>query len=156
MGRSLTIRKPRKTQVRKLHLVLEEELESWQRRRAEAILLYAAGLNAIEIARALEVHINTVYNDLRAFQQYGLDAVEKSRSVGAPTRITAEQVKKILRLAEIAPYEIGLPYGRWSLNKLRDYLIKQRVMKKISRKHLWLLLKKGGCTFAAFGAKSSA
>jgi hypothetical protein len=31
-------------------------------------------------------------------------------------------------LAELPPYELGLPYGRWSLSKLRDYLIEQRLL----------------------------
>jgi transposase len=156
MGRSLKIRKPRKTEIRKLHQLLAEALASWQCRRAETILLYEGGLSAIDIAQLLEVHINTIYNDLRVFDKAGLGAITQPRSVGAPGRITEKQVAEVLRLAHRAPYEIGLPYGRWSLSKFRDYLIQHRIVKKVSRKHLWRLLQKGGCTFGALNASSSA
>jgi|SRR5437667_7610876 len=155
MGRSLKIRKPRKKEMRKLHQLLEEELSSWQRRRSEAILLFAGGLTAIEIAQLLEAHVNTIYSDLQAFDQEGLDSIEKPRSVGMPVRITNERVAEIIKLAEVAPYELGLPYGRWSLRKLRNYLIKQRVIKAISYEHLRRLLKKGGYSFVESSAKSS-
>jgi len=69
MPRSLTIRKPTAVQVRQLERWLEEDLSFWQRRRAEAVLLYAAGaagLSAVEIAQSLAVHRNTIYA-LRGF-----------------------------------------------------------------------------------------
>lgn len=64
MSRSLKIRKPRATEVQQLQVVIEDEVSARQRRRAEAIVLYAAGLQAVEIAKALGVHIKTVYADL--------------------------------------------------------------------------------------------
>ncbi|MEW6734476.1 MAG: helix-turn-helix domain-containing protein [Acidobacteriota bacterium] len=149
MGRSLKICKPRKSQVRQLHLLLEEELAGWQRRRAEAILLYAGGLNASEIARLLEVHVNTIYSDLQSFGKDGVNAVKQRLKVGKPADITDQQITEILQLAKKTPIEIGLAYGRWSLSKLRDYLIKQRMVKKISRMHLGRLLKKGIATSAS-------
>ena len=60
MSRSLTVRQPRAADVRQLHKVFESALLPGQRRRAEAILLYAAGLSAVDIARFLEVHANTI------------------------------------------------------------------------------------------------
>jgi hypothetical protein len=52
MPRSLKTRQPRTVEVRQLHSMLEDELTARQRRRAEAIVLHAAGLEAAEIARA--------------------------------------------------------------------------------------------------------
>src|SRR5437667_12847286 len=60
MSRSLTIPKPRATQLRTIRRLLEGPLQPRQRRRAEAILLYAAGLDAQAIARLLQVHGNTI------------------------------------------------------------------------------------------------
>ena len=45
LSRPLSVRRPRVVEVRRLHHFLEGELQGWQRRRAEAILLYAAGLD---------------------------------------------------------------------------------------------------------------
>ena len=75
MSRSLRVRQPRTANIRRLHEIFESALEPGQRRRAQAILLYAAGLSAVEIARLLEVHAHTIYADLHAFDIYGVTAV---------------------------------------------------------------------------------
>jgi transposase len=155
MSRSLTIRKPRAAEIHQLHNLLEGQLKAWQRRRAETILLYTTGMTAVEIAQVVEVHPNTIYSDLRAFDRYGLPCVQQARSKGAPVQISEAQVADICRLADIPPYELGMPYGRWSLAKLRDYLIKHRIVKAISHEHLRRVLKKGGSGFGACDARSS-
>ena len=42
MSRPLTVRKPNADELHQLHQWLEQPLQSWQRRRAEVLLLYAA------------------------------------------------------------------------------------------------------------------
>ena len=156
MARSLTMRQLHTAEMHQLHKVLEEALPPGQRRRAEAILLYAAGLTAVDIAHLLDVHPNTIYADLQAFGHYGIAAVHRLSRGGTPQGITPAQAAEIQRLAEIPPYTLGLPYGRWSLAKLRAYLIQHRVLKTISREHLRRVLKKGGCTFVGSSANCSA
>jgi transposase len=155
MTRSLTIRKPKLAEVRQLHRVLEDSHHRGQRRRAEAVLLYAAGLNPYDIADVLGAHVNTIYADLHAFNEHSVAGVKDLKSGGAAKRISDEQVAEIWRLAEQPPYELGLPYGRWSLSKFREYLIKRRVVKTISREHLRRLLKRGISAFGASSASSS-
>lgn len=152
MSRSSTIRKPRSDQLRTVHHLLEMPLQPWQRRRAETLVLHAAGISAADIAHLLEVHAHTTYADLHAFQQQGLDSVRQPRRTGAPAGLSNAQVRTIWRLAQTPPYDLGLPYGRWSLAKLRTYLIQQRVLKKISREHLRRLLKKGASPCAVCSA----
>jgi hypothetical protein len=60
MPRSLNARRPHPVEVRQLHSAMEQELTPRQRRRAEALVLHAAGVEAAEIARALDVHVNTL------------------------------------------------------------------------------------------------
>ena len=90
MPRSLTSRKPRAAEIRRLHQVLTEALTPRQRRRAEAIVLHAAGREASAIATALGVHVNTIYADLRAFDQQGVASVRyaKRRMTASPIEIT--------------------------------------------------------------------
>lgn len=156
MARPLTIRQPHPAEIRQLHKVLEEALTPGQRRRAEAILLYAAGLAAVDIAQLLDVHPNTIYADLHAFGHDGIAAVHHGSRGGAPQGITPAQETEIQRLAEMPPYTLGLPYGRWSLATWRAYLIQHRVLNTISREHLRRVLKKGGCTFGGSSANCSA
>lgn len=87
MSRSLRVRQPRTADIRRLHEIFESALEPGQRRRAQAILLYAAGLSAVEIARLLEVHAHTIYADLHAFDIYGVTAVYRLGQGGAPSRL---------------------------------------------------------------------
>jgi len=153
MSRSLTVRKPAPREVRQLLELVEEPLESVPQRRAQAILLHNDEMSAVEIAATLQVHVNTIYADLHAFDAKGVDAVYQIHSPGAPPQLSASQKAAICRIADESPQEVGLSYGRWSLSKLRTYLIRQEIVKKISRKHLWLVLKKGG--YASVGSSAS-
>src|SRR5208282_6729993 len=65
MSRPLTIRKPNADELYQLHQWLEKPLQSWQRRRAEVLLLYAADGSVSSIAQLLQIHRNTVSTDLR-------------------------------------------------------------------------------------------
>lgn len=147
-----TTRKPRSDQLRKLHHLLETPLQPWQRRRAETLVLRATGVCAADIARLLGVHVHTTSADLHTFQQQGLDSVRQPRRTGAPAGLSRAQVRTIWRLAKTPPYDLGLPYGRWSLAKLRAYLVHQHILPTISREHLRRLLKKGASSCAACSA----
>jgi transposase len=152
----MTIRSATAEELDELHCLLEQPLQPWQRRRLEAVLLHAAGHTAVDIAALLNVHVNTVYADLRLFHRRRLGKLLKRRSLGAPPRLTAPQRRTICRLAQQSPTEFGLPYGRWSLAKFRDYLIGHRIVSAISREHLRRVLKKGGTRSAASFASSGA
>jgi transposase len=149
MSRSSTIRSATPTELDQLHRLLKQPLQPWQRRRLETVLLHRAGHTAVDIAALLGIHVNTVYSDLRLFHRCRLPGLLSRRRLGAPPRLTAQQRRTICRLVEQAPTELGLPYGRWSLSKLRDYLLSHRLVRRISREHLRRVLKKGGTRCAA-------
>jgi transposase len=156
MSRPLSVRKPSPAELRRVHQRLEEPLRPWQRRRAEVLLLRSADLPATAIARLLQVHVNTVYADLRDFARHGLSSLSRPRTVGAPPRLSQEQIATVWRLAAQSPTTLGLPFGRWTLAKLRDVLIREKAVKSISREHLRRVLKKGDIHSAASAASSSA
>ena len=111
MSRPLTIRKPNADELHQLHQWLEQPLQSWQRRRAEVLLLYAADGSVSSIAQLLQVHRNTVSTDLREFARHGLSALSRPRKLGAPPRLLKQQIAAIWRLADQAPP----PWGcRWA------------------------------------------
>jgi transposase len=153
MSRPLKIRKPNTTEMRQLRQILEESTQARLCRWAETVLFYGAGLNALQIAEALAVHANTIYTYLHDFAREGMAFVQHLRRPGAPTRITEAQVDEIVRIAEQSPTEFGLPYGRWSLAKLQDYLTRPRgLLKALSREHLRRVLKKRTFASAMFSA----
>ena len=67
MSRPLTIRKPNADELHQLHQWLEQPWQSWQRRRAEVLLLYAADGSVSSIAQLLQVHRNTVLDSGEKF-----------------------------------------------------------------------------------------
>jgi transposase len=153
MSRPLKIRKPNPTEMHHLRQTLEESTQPRLCRWAETVLFYSAGLNARQIAEALAVHANTVYTYLHGFARERMTFVQHLRRPGAPPRITAAQRDEIVRIAEQAPTEFGLPYGRWSLAKLQDYLTRPRgLLKAISREHVRRVLKKRIFVSATFNA----
>ena len=154
MARPLAVRPPTAQQHRRIHRCLEAPLQPWQRRRAEALLLLAAGHSVTAIAGLLEAHVDTIYGDLHAFARHGLRCPQPTRGPGAAPRLTAAQLKAIWRLAERPPLALGLPFARWPLAKLRVYLIPKRLVKAIGREHLRRVLKKGGSGCAACAANS--
>jgi transposase len=155
MSRPLNVRQPSANELRRVHRWLEGPLQPWQRRRAEVLLLHAAGLPASAMAPLLQLHVNTVYSDLRDFAQHGLSCLRQRRRVGAPPRRSQGQIDTIWRLASQPPTTLGLAFGRWTLAKLRDYLIRHRIVKAISREHRRRVLKKGGTPSVASSASSS-
>ncbi len=155
MSRSVQVRLPKPAEIRQLRALEEGASSPRQWRRAAALLLYATGMEAVEIARALAVHPNTIYTDLHAFDRQGWQALQPPPGPAASCGLTAEQIREICALADHPPYEVGLPYGRWSLAKLREYLLKKRVCRHLSREHLRRLLTTGASASGGSGARSS-
>jgi len=156
MSRRLKVCKPNATEMRQLRDILEESSNGRVCRWAETLLFFGAGLKAPQIAVALAVHINTVYNCLNSFARTGLAFLQSQRHPGVQSRITAAQLNAVVRIVEQSPTEFGLPYGRWSLAKLREFLIdQQHLFKAISREHLRRLLKKRIFGCAMYNASSS-
>ena len=156
MSRPLTIRKPNADELHQLHQWLEQPLQSWQRRRAEVLLLYAADGSVSSIAQLLQVHRNTVSTDLREFARHGLSALSRPRKLGAPPRLSKKQIAAIWRLADQAPPPWGCRWAAGAWPSCAAYLIRQRIVPTISREHLRRVLKKGDTHFAASVASSSA
>jgi len=153
MSRQLNVRLPNAAEMRQLRQILEESTNARLCRWAEALFFYGAGLDAQSIAEALAVHVNTIYACLHRFAHMGMSLFQCVRPQGAPPHFTATQIDEIARVAEQSPTEFGLPYGRWSLAKLQEYLIhSRRLLKAISREHLRRLLKKSIFTYARFSA----
>ena len=157
MARQLKVRLRNVAELRQLRQILEESINARLCRWAEALLFYGADLDAQSIAEALAVHVNTIYACLHRFADMGMSLFQRVAPQGAPPHITIAQANEIARVAEQAPTELGLPYGRWSLAKLQEYLIQQRhLLKAISREHLRRLLKKSIFTYARCNANGLA
>ena len=125
MSRSLTIRKPNADELHQLHQWLEQPLQSWQRRRAEVLLLYAADGSVSSIAQLLQVHRNTVSTDLREFARHGLSALSRPRKARSPAATVKAAIAAIWRLADQAPPPWGCRWAAGAWPSCTAYLIRQ-------------------------------
>ena len=114
------------------------------RKRAACILSAAQGKTVPVIAQAQLLHATYVRKILHAFNAEGIRSLGARYGIGRPRQITAEQCRKIVALALTPPEQLGLPFGVWSLPKLRDYLIAQKAVVTISDVHLGRILRREG------------
>jgi transposase len=68
---------------------------------------------------------------------------DKPRSGRNPT-FTEEEINQILALYAENPKDLGLPFSDWNVPLLRDEAMRREIVKSISKKHLWVILKKSG------------
>jgi transposase len=118
--------------------------------RGRIILAAAAGLNNRAIAGRLGLTVNTVRHwrrrwlGLRAIPLAELSVAERLADAprsGAPVRITADQVCRIVALACEAPSESERPISQWTAREVADEAIRRGIVERISPRHAARLLK---------------
>jgi len=157
---------PKRATVISLSEKEQEELTRLTRRhrseqqvvlRARIILTAAQGASNIQIARELDINVDTVrlWRDRWASWQE-LDQ-EKSHEEpvalaqrlqdaprpGAVPKFTAEQRAQMAALACEAPAKMGRPISQWTGREIADELKKRGIVTEISPRHAARLLKKG-------------
>jgi len=111
-------------------------------RRAQVILASAQGSKVPDIARRLyfsAAHVRTI---IKSFNADGFDALAPKYGVGRPAKFSEEQCSLIVETALCPPDLLGQPFTRWSLAKLRDFIIAERVVESISLETLRQMLKR--------------
>ncbi len=120
--------------------------------RACIVLAAADGLNNAQIARALQVTVNTA----RLWRTRWLacapatlddlplaDRLSDAPRSGKPVRITAEQVCQIIELACARPERSGRPISQWTAREIADEVKARGIVEQISDRHAARLLKRG-------------
>ena len=130
-------------------------------RRAQMILMLAAGKTFNQVARALGVLRQTVYKWGKRWrtQARRLAVVEEqacpdhvlSRMLegllmdayraGKPATFSPEQIVKLIAVACERPQDCGRPITRWSSRELAAEMVKRGIVKRIARSTLSQLLK---------------
>ena len=137
----LYVRDIRMAEGRKLQRLVRSGSNRITMRRAQVILASAQGSKAPDIARRLyfsEDHVRTL---IKAFNAEGLAAMEPKYGGGRPPKFSEEQRSLILETALCPPDLLGRPFTRWSLAKLRDFLVGERIVKSIGIETLRQMLK---------------
>src|SRR3954453_11339911 len=94
--------------------------------RARLLIAIADGRRPSQVARDLGICRPTVYTWIRRFNERGSHGLEDRPRSGRPHTYTAGQRAEVIAAALSDPKALGLPFGCWTLDRLRDYLNEQR------------------------------
>jgi putative transposase len=120
--------------------------------RAQIVLAAADGANNCQIARALDVSLDMVrrwrerWLVCQAASLEDLSVVERLADAprpGTPSRITAEQVTRIVALACEPPADAQRPMSQWTGREIADEIKQRGIVDQISGRHAARLLKRG-------------
>lgn len=100
--------------------------------RLQIIMLSAAGKRVPEISEEVNLHPINVRKWIHRFNEQGLEGLRSGKSPGRPPVFSEKQRKEIVQTAGTNPRQLGLHYTRWSLQRLRRYLIERQVVDHIS------------------------
>jgi putative transposase len=120
--------------------------------RARIVLAAADGANNCQIARQLDLSLDTVRrwrSRWLALQAASLDDLPIAERLtdaprsGKPVEISAEQVCQIVALACESPQDSKRPISQWTGREIAAEIQQRGIVKSISRRHAARLLKRG-------------
>jgi transposase len=126
--------------------------------RARMVLAAAQGQSNAQIARELEVNVDTVrlwrdrWVGLQGIDLDTLSIAERLQDAprpGVKPKITAEQRCQMAALACEAPTKSGRPISQWTGREIADEVKSRGIVEQISPRHAARLLKKGACNRTA-------
>ena len=138
------VRPLRPHEQRKLHRLKRQRGNAVNARHARIVLLSRGGLRNRDIAARVDCSPQWVRRVIHRFNDDGLDGITWypwMQAPGGPRRFTAEVAERIAEVALCS--SVGLiGMTRWSLAKLRAYLVEQKVVARISLEWLRTLLRR--------------
>jgi transposase len=137
----LYVRDLRIDEGRKLQNIVRRGCDRIKVRRAQIILASNQGSKVPDIARRLYFSEQHVRNIIKAFNQDGFEALSAKYGGGRPAKFTEEQRSLIIETALCPPDLLGQPFRRWSLAKLREYIIEDGIVESIGMETLRQMLK---------------
>ncbi|HUZ36559.1 MAG TPA: helix-turn-helix domain-containing protein [Streptosporangiaceae bacterium] len=116
-------------------------------RRAQMVLLSAQGMTTAAIARVAFTSEDRVRDVIRNFNADGFTSLYPRYKGGRPPKFALGQRREIKKVAKSHPADHGLPFSTWSLSKLAEFLVAERVVEDISHEGLRTLLHEEGGSF---------
>src|SRR5229473_3292948 len=134
--------------------------EQQQVQRARIVLAAAQGHCNVQIARELNINVDTVrlwrdrWVGLQGIDVETLSITERLQDAprpGTPPKFMAEHRCQMAALACEAPLKAGRPISQWTGRDIAEELVKRGIVEQISPRHASYLLKKGACNRTASG-----
>lgn len=117
--------------------------EAFMRDRARIILVSSQErLFARQIAERMICDERKVRLAIKAFNEKGLDALQRRKAPGARPKFTSEVKQVILMHFAKSPHDFNYAFTTWTLPRLRKHLIEYSVVESISMEQLRQILLK--------------
>lgn len=129
---ALYVRKLEDPEKKELENLMKQTENDLPRSRLEIIILSSQGKRVPEISKQVDLHPINVRKWIHRFNDNGIDGLRSGKSPGRPPLFTDEQRQVISKVATTDPRTLGLHFSRWSLQRLRKYLIDEGVVSCIS------------------------
>lgn len=100
--------------------------------RLMIVLLSAQGHRVQEVSREVDLHPINVRKWIHRFNEDGIDGLRSGKSPGRPPVFSSDQREEIVEIAASDPRQLGMNFSQWSLQRLRKYLIQNKVVEQIS------------------------
>ncbi len=139
----VVVRKLRPYERQKLHRLKRQLSNAVNSRHARIILLATGGVANREIADRCDCSPTWVRTIIHRFNSGGIDAISWYPYYCAragPRKFLADITEQIAEVALSSP-KVLIGMSVWSLPKLRDYLVSQKIVAAISVEHLRQILK---------------
>lgn len=117
------------------------------RQRAQILLASATGVAAAQIATMLRTDENQVRRVIREFNADGMASLRPPTRGGRPRKVADATRQRVVDAALARPGDLGEPGTRWSLRRLRRYLVRAKVVSDISLTHLRRIVVDAGVTY---------
>jgi transposase len=119
--------------------------------RLMIVLLSAQGYRVQDVSREVDLHPINVRKWIHRFNEDSIDGLRSGKSPGRPLVFSADQREQIVNVATTDPRQLGLNFTRWSLQRLRKYLIQHTVVEQISVETVRQVLRAHGIRHRASG-----
>ncbi len=119
------------------------------RSRSAVVLLSARRVAIPEIVKRVGVSRPTVAHWLHRFERSGISGLLDRPRSGRPSRISSDVLRHIAMVVSARPRDLGVPGTRWSLARLRQYLVQAGVVPALSLESLRVAMKRAGFSFTS-------
>jgi transposase len=113
-------------------------------RRAQVIIHSAHRYTVQQIAQVTCLHEEYIRELIRRFNREGVALFKERARSGRPVELVPEIRADIVKIALSPPKLLGCPFTRWSVEKLREHILRVRVVPRISNEALRRILKEEG------------
>lgn len=137
----LYVREISNAEGRRLQRIIRHERNRIKVRRAQVVLASAQGFKVPAIGQRLYYCPAQVRKIIKDFNAHGFEALAPKYRGGRPPKFTADQRSLIVETAMCPPDLLGRPFRRWSLEKLREYLVEEAIVDSISLEWLRQILR---------------